>query len=167
MAVNIKVLAAAAVLGACSLASCDTVIDDRIPDTACNIVFTTQGMWDVYGVTGAYQWRNFIYTSQDRIPVQFPYNITSHTGYGGVLLVGDMHGVPRAYDLACPVECKPTVRVIIDTDHMDAYCPVCHSTYDVFNNNGTPTSGPAWDYGYGLRRYQVGHGANAYMLIAR
>ncbi|MDE7135736.1 MAG: hypothetical protein K2N91_03815, partial [Muribaculaceae bacterium] len=85
-----------------------------------------------------------------------------------VLLCTDIHGTPVAYDLACPVEVNPTVRVVINSEKLEAECPVCHSTYDVFANNGIPTGGVAASDGYALRRYRVGAGASGqYMIVTR
>lgn len=90
------------------------------------------------------------------------------TGYGGVLLVADINGMPRAYDLSCPVENNPEIRVKVDMETTDAVCPKCGSHYDVFVNYGSPTSGPAAKNGYGLTRYMVGSGPNGeYRVISR
>ena len=149
--------------------SCKTIDDDRIPPVAVNIVFTTDGVWDRYGVSGAKTHRNFIRTSNIKEPSDFPFTANTFTGYGGVLLVGDMFGEAVAYDLACPYEVKPDVRIVVDNDAADAYCPVCGSTYDIFMGNGHPTSGPAADRGYGLTRYRVykGDGLLNYRVISR
>lgn len=52
----------------------------------------------------------------------YPYTALDETGYGGVLLLSDVHGVPKAYDAACPVEVKRDVRVFINGSH-EAECP--------------------------------------------
>lgn len=133
--------------------SCDSVDDDRIPPSPVRIDFVSQGEWDLYGIGGALQWREFI--KQQRIPSGFPYSDASQTGFGGVLLVGDFIGDAQAYDMACPVEVKRDVRVSVDTDGAVARCGVCGSTYDIFRQ-GAPISGKAADQGYALRRYRVG-----------
>lgn len=138
--------------------SCKRVDDDRIPPVGVNIVFTTEGVWNTYGVSAAHEYRRFIRTATMKVPADFPYTVSSATGYGGVLLVGDVFGNPVAYDLACPVEVKPDIRVEVDIDAADAYCKICGSTYDIFMGNGNPTSGPAADKGYGLTRYKVYQG---------
>lgn len=153
-------------LSAAALSACHSVDDDRIPQVDVYIPFNSQPEWTVYGVAGACDHKRFI--KQERIPANFPYQAMCYTGYGGVLLCTDIHGNPIAYDLACPVEVNPTVRVFIDTENLQAECPVCHSTYDVFSNNGTPTGGVAASHGYGLRRYRVGAGAaGQYMIVTR
>lgn len=147
------------------LAGCDSVDDERVPVRDVRIVFNTIAEWNIYGVGGAMDYRRFI--RDERIPANFPYTAMTFTGFGGVLLTCDVLGNPMAFDLSCPVERKPTVRVEINTDEYVAECPVCHSTYDVFTLPGTPLSGAAAKHGYGLRRYRVGPSqGGAYMLIS-
>lgn len=118
-------------------------------------------MWNTYGVSGVGISRNFINRDGEISPSGFPYTATTYTGFGGVLLIGGVDpftsepNVPLAYDLACPVECKSTVRVHIDPDNLNAVCPVCGSQYDVVMAGGSPVGGPALtgEYKYGLRRY--------------
>jgi hypothetical protein len=122
-------------------------------------------MWDTYGVGGALDTRRFI--KADRVPANYPYAAGNYTGFGGVLLVCDYQGNAVAYDLACPVECKATVRVSVNTTSHIAECQTCHSTYDIFENYGYPLSGKAAEYGYGLRRYYVVSGSTDYRVITR
>lgn len=155
-------LACAAMLPA---AGCKSVDDNRIPPMPVSLTFRSAGEWDAYGVSGALAWRRFI--KSEGQPPGFPYTQISATGFGGVLLVADFNGDPRAYDLACPVEVKQTVRITVDTEAMVGECPVCHSTYDVFRIGG-PLSGPAATEGYGLQRYAVNAGGTAsYMTVTR
>lgn len=145
--------------------SCHSLDDDRVPYAPVSIPFTTVHEWDVYGVPAALDHRRFII--QERIPSNFPYTARMSTGFGGVLLVGDVLGEPRAYDLACPVERKSTIRVAIDKETMLAECPVCHSTYDVFSLAGHPVAGKAAEDGFGLRVYHVSRGqGNFYMFVS-
>ncbi len=147
-----------------SVSGCDSVDDDRVPVRDVRIVFNTVADWNLYGVGGALDYRRFI--RDERIPANYPYTAMTFTGFGGVLLTCDGLGNPMAFDLACPVESKASVRVEIDTDEYVAVCPVCHSTYDVFSLPGTPLSGPAAEHGYALRRYRVGPSqGGAYMMI--
>lgn len=143
--------------------SCHKVDNTRIPPAPVRIEFANVGMWNTYGVGGALDYRIFI--KESRLPSGFPYTALTYTGFGGVLLACDVNGTPVAYDLACPVECKSSVRInIID----DAYaeCPVCHSTYEVFTNHGHPLSGLAAERGYGLTVYSVVPGSQGeYMLV--
>lgn len=135
------------------LPSCDKVDDTRIPSAPVNIVFNDNAMWTQYGVTGATLYQYFI--KSERKPATFPYLASTYTGYGGVLLICDYFGNPVAYDMSCPVECKPDVRIQMQDRGIYAECPVCHSTYNVYESYGTPVSGPAKEREYGLTRYRV------------
>ena len=121
--------------------------------------FNTQADWQLYGVPAAMDARLFVKQgqSQDWQPRQYPFTALNETGYGGILLVCDVMGTPKAFDASCPVEMKRNVRVFINSDD-EAECPECHSTYDVFSLDGHPTGGRAANEGWGLRRYSVGPG---------
>lgn len=155
------------------LAGCHTVDDDRIPTYAVNINISDIGSWNTYGVSGFGSSRRFILSSSLREPSGFPYSQQSATGYGGVLLINGMDpftattDTPLAYDLSCPVEVKPEVRVEIEGDLYEAVCPVCGSHYDVTMGGGSPLSGPAatGKYKYGLRRYKCLPTANGGYII--
>lgn len=143
------------------LNGCNTVDDDRIPAYAVNINISDAGSWNTYGVSGFGSSRRFILSTGLREPSGFPYSQQSATGYGGVLLISGMDpfttttDTPLAYDLSCPVEVKPDVRVVIEGSLYEAVCPKCGSHYDVTMGGGSPLSGPAatGKYKYGLRRY--------------
>lgn len=161
-------LIAATLLAAATAAaaSCDRIDDNIIPAVPVQIVFTDIGMWDRYGVAGALDWR--IFNRQTSQPAGFFFTASTYTGYGGVLLVGDIYGNPQAYDLSCPVEHNPDVRVNIDAESHRAVCDKCGSQYDVFENLGYPFSGPAAQKGYGLTRYNVYPGTGTtYKVIGR
>ena len=146
--------------------SCRHLDDQRIPPAPVRLEFRDVSEWNTYGVPGALNHRRYI--KSERIPSNFPYTMLSQTGFGGILIVGDILGAPRAYDLACPVECKADVRIVVDTEAANACCPVCHSVYDVFSNYGQPLSGPAHEYGYGLQKYYIGAGPQGeYMVVSR
>lgn len=157
----------AALAFALAVTACSRIDDTRLPSVPVNIVFTTEGMWTKYGISGALDTRRFI--KNEKVPADFPYTLSTYTGFGGVLLVGDLYGNPMAYDLSCPFEAKPDIRVVVDNEILDAECPHCHSTYDIFGGQGRPTSGPAAERGYGLTRYKVIDGGSAlnYKLIIR
>lgn len=142
-----------------SFTGCKSVDDDRIPWSPVYISFPTTGTWDTWGVGGAGQTREFIL--RDKIPSGFPYTTRMATGFGGVLLVSDYDGQLRAFDLACPVECKATIRirVMADSGTPRGECPSCHSTYDIFRWGG-PLGGIAAEKGYGLTHYIVSPGMN-------
>lgn len=156
-----------AAIGAIAATSgCHTVDDNRITVSPVKIAFQTQSQWELYGVSGALDTRRFI--KQERLPANFPYTSLTYTGLGGVLLAGDIHGNPIAYDLACPVERSASIRIIVDTEANNAYCPKCGSVYDIFTNYGHPLSGKAAQEGYGLQRYIVAGGMQGeYMTVSR
>lgn len=143
------------------VASCNQVDDDRIPSVPVYINLSGAGMWNSYGVSGVGISRNFINWQGEVSPAGFPFTANTYVGFGGVLLIGGVDpftaepNVPLAFDLSCPVECKQTVRVAIDSDNLEAFCPVCGSRYDVVTAGGAPVGGPALTgrYKYGLRRY--------------
>lgn len=147
--------------------SCESIDNKRLPSVPVNIVFSTSAMWNTYGVSGALDTQRFILTQFERVPRDFPYAASTSTGYGGILLVCDYYGNPIAYDLACPVESRSDVRIKVNSESKLAECPVCHSTYAIFENFGHPLSGIAAEHGYGLQRYQVVNGRNDYMVITR
>lgn len=161
-----RVVAAAVLFAAVAMPGCKHIDDQRIPPAPVNLTFNTIAEWNAYGVTAALGSRRYI--KSEKVPANFPYTALSMTGFGGVLIVGDILGAPRAYDLACPVECKADVRIVVDNAAANAYCPKCGSVYDIFTNYGTPLSGPAHEYGYGLQKYYVGAGSQGqYMVVLR
>lgn len=151
------------------LAGCDSVHlnYNRVPRTSVYVPFTTESEWHEYGVGGALQSRRFI--RQERVPGNYPYPDYSYTGYGGVLLTCDVMSAIHVFDLSCPVERRPDVRIVIGSDNF-ARCPQCGSVYDVFQierNPGDPVSGPAFAEGYGLRSYRLLYGVDGrYALIS-
>lgn len=155
----------AVVMAGMAFSSCHSIDDERVPIAPVNITFATAVDWNIYGVAGAMSYKYFILNKRE--PSNFPYLASSATGYGGVLLVSSVMGDPLAYDMACPVERSSNVVVRIDKDIMQARCPECGSTYDVFSLYGHPTGGPAATDRYGLRRFYVGPGrGGAYMVIS-
>ena len=140
------------------LSSCQQLDDERIPAMAVSIDLSNPGIWNTYGVHAYGQHQDFIFTSNLRKPAGFPYSYNSATGYGGVLLIKGQNvftgdNGPLAYDLSCPVERLPDVRVYVDDETMEAVCPKCDSHYNVVGANGAPTSGPAVSMKYALTPY--------------
>lgn len=62
------------------------------------------------------------------------------TGYGGILVVSGFNDQLFAYDLSCPNEKKPTVR-IVPSDNGTATCPTCNTLYDTANGSGNSIKG--------------------------
>ena len=147
-------------LAALLTGGCQSVDSERIPNMVVNISISDAGMWNTFGVSGFGSHRNFIFPN---VPSNFTYKTGSATGFGGVLLIEGMDPInnlgayPLAYDLACPVERDPDIRVVIDNEDYVAYCPECGSIYDVTMAAGNPISGEAakGKYRYGLKRYTV------------
>ena len=146
------------------VAGCDRLDNQRIPPAPVNITFATVGDWNVQGIGGALDYKRFI--KEQLLPPDYHYSALSATGFGGILLAGDVNGEPVAYDLSCPVECKRDVRIFVDAEAMVAECPKCHSTYDLCSLGGHPLSGQAARDGFGLRRYNVGPGRNECMIVS-
>ena len=120
-------------------ASCDKVDNHRLPPANVNILFNTIGDWQLYGVSGAGQTRDFI--RQESQPAGYPYKAGEYTGFGGVMLVCDPNGEYLAFDLACPVEKKADIRVKYDTESTIAgivKCPKCGQWVEVFVLMGGP-----------------------------
>lgn len=132
--------------------SCDKIDSYRIPYAPVNIELNNDGLWNTYGVHSMGIYNRFI--KNDRIPANFSYTALTYTGFGGVLLIGGPNNDVLVYDLCCPVEVKSTTRVYVN-DKLEAQCPVCGSRYDILYLNGSPLSGPALDYKYGLQRYHA------------
>ena len=168
-------LASAAAVGAAALAGvcvsgCDSLDDNRIPALNVQKLLNNPGLWNTYGVSGYGEYREFI--RQTGTPSNFFFSETTYTGFGGVLLfmgmdpfsAGDV--VPLAYDLACPVECRENIRVVIDAATLEAVCPVCGSHYDVAMGGGAPIAGPALtgSVRYGLQRYKANPSGGGYVI---
>lgn len=133
-------------------AGCNDSDDNPVPPYPVRISFVTVGDWLTYGVQGATDYQYF--TTEPRQPANYPFTMLTQTGYGGVVLVSDILGVPRAYDMSCPVEHRRDVRMTVNQGEALARCPMCGSTYAVFEL-GTALSGEAAQHGYSLRQFRV------------
>lgn len=148
---------------------CETIDTNRIPPVEANLIFYTIGEWQHYGVTGAGDIQQFI--KQNGIPAGYPYKVSEATGFGGILIVCDPIGEYLAYDMACPVECRPEIRVQPDKNNPLAgmvKCHKCGSTYNIFAR-GTAASGEALKARYGLKSYFIAVGSSMppYAVIHR
>ena len=147
-----------AVLAILVLGGCDKVNNKEVPLYMVNLDLGTYAMWNTYGVAGVGDYR--IFDRAKNIPANFPYNMNSFTGYGGVLLIMALDSstgsyAPQAYDAACPVENRPEVTVGVDASNFEAVCPMCKSRYNVLTGMGGPISGIAHTNKYGLRPYKA------------
>lgn len=153
--------------------SCNQVDDDRIPSLPVYINLSGAGMWNTYGVAGVGIYRNFINAGTTQSPAGFHFTANTYVGFGGVLLIGGVDpfttetNVPLAYDLSCPVERSPEIRVTVDADNLEAVCHKCGSHYNVITAGGSPVAGPALtgDTKYGLRRYVCSPGQGGGYII--
>ncbi len=155
-------------LGACcALMSCDKINNESLPNYPVRIDLGEYGKWNTYGVHSLGEYR--IFNREKGLPSNFPYNVNTYTGFGGVLLFmgQDLNGnaSPLAFDLSCPVEHNADVTVSIDSDNLDAYCAKCKSRYDVITGMGGPKSGMAIDRKVGLNIYKVRSTVNGGYII--
>lgn len=144
------ILIALALIGWCS--SCDTIDNKIIPRYTVRIDLGSYALWGTYGVNGMGEYR--IFNRDKRLPSNFPYNVNTYTGYGGVLLMMGIDG-PQAYDLSCPVEASQDVILSIDPNNYDAVCSRCGSRYNPLTGDGGPLSGVAINNKVGMRQYRV------------
>lgn len=161
---NIIIAASAAAALLAATTSCGSTDHTRTPPAPVYIAFPTQPEWTLYGTPSALDYKEFIL---NQTPADFPWTAMTRTGYGGVLLVGDIMGNPAAYDLSCPYENRTDIRIRVDNERLDAFCPKCGSRYFIFDNYGRAYSGPAYDMKYELRRYSVGPGGNGVYMAVR
>ena len=108
---------------------------------------------------GEYQ----IFNREKKIPANFPYNVNTYTGFGGVLLMMGIDG-PLAYDMACPVEIDPNITLSINADNFEAVCPKCGSHYNPLTGDGGPVYGVAINTKVGMRKYRVMPSAGGYFI---
>lgn len=63
-------------------------------------------------------------------------------GFGGILLINSptKEGVFYAYDLSCPKEIDPSIKIFVN-EHLEAECPKCKSSYSIIYGGGSPVRG--------------------------
>lgn len=133
-------------------AACEHIDNKSIPNFAVRIDLGNYALWNTYGVNGMGDFR--IFNREKKLPANFPYNVNTFTGYGGVLLMMGME-VPMAYDLSCPVEVSQDIILSISPDNFEAICPRCNSHFDPLMGDGGPVSGVAINNKVGMRKYRV------------
>ena len=146
----IKTLAAIIMLVAAN--GCEHIDNKAIPNYTVRIDLSNYAMWNTYGVNGMGDYR--IFDREKNIPSNFPYNMNTFTGYGGVLLMMGIDA-PMAYDLACPVEASQNITLSINATNLEAVCPKCGSRYNPLTGAGGPLSGVAINNKVGMRQYRV------------
>ncbi len=141
--------------------ACEHIDNKTVPRFTVHIDLGGFAMWSTYGVNGMGDYR--IFNREKRIPANFPYNVNTYTGFGGVLLIMGIDG-PLAYDLACPVEISPEVTLSINSDNFEAVCPRCNSHFDPLMGAGGPVSGVAINNKVGMRQYRVMANNGGYVI---
>ena len=150
-----------AVLALIGSTACDTIDSKALPSYAVRIDLGSYALWNTYGVYGMGDYR--IFNREKGIPNNFPYSVTTYTGYGGVLLMMGAE-MPIAYDLACPVEMSPSITLSIDPGNFEAVCPKCRSRYNPLTGDGGPVSGVAINNKVGMTRYRVMPSNGGYII---
>lgn len=156
-----QVLGIMITLLAMATAGCEKIDNKAIPNFTVRINLTNYALWDTYGVTGVGEYR--IFNREKNIPSNFPYNVNTFTGYGGVLLMMGIDG-PMAYDLSCPVEASQQITLNINPDNFEAVCPQCGSCYNPLTGAGGPLRGVAINSKLGMRQYRVTPASGGYMI---
>ena len=157
-----KVFAAFAILlTMVAASSCDHIDNKTVPRYSVRIDLGSYALWSTYGVSGMGEYR--IFNRMKNIPSNFPYNVNTYTGYGGVLLMMGIDG-PLAYDLSCPVEASPDITLSISNENFEAVCPRCNSHYDPLMGAGGPVSGVAINNKVGMRQYRVLSSNGGYVI---
>jgi nitrite reductase/ring-hydroxylating ferredoxin subunit len=81
-----------------------------------------------------------------------PKTVKDYIGFGGILVNVGYDGNYYAYDLACPYDVDPGIRVYPDRSGMKAICKSCGSEFEIWNGTGMVSKKPSkWN----LRRYQA------------
>ena len=141
--------------------SCEHIDNKAVPSFNVRIDLGNYALWNAYGVNGMGDYR--IFDRAKGIPANFPFNVNTYTGFGGVLLMMGMDG-PMAYDLACPVEAPQNVTLSISADNFEAVCPRCESHFDPLMNAGGPVKGVAIKNKVGMRQYRVLPSSGGYVI---
>ena len=122
---------------------------------------TLQAWWLPYQVESVSQ-TNF-YIREKGLPSNFPYDLNTYTGFGGVLLMMGIEG-PMANDLSCPVEATQNIVLSIDADNFEAICSSCGSRYNPLTGAGGPVSGVAIKNKVGMWQYRANPSNGSHMI---
>lgn len=135
--------------------SCSDLNDEVIPIAGVRIEVTlAQQQKKEYWASSPATYVTFLMPS---IPYGFPYSVSSSTGYAGVLQVCGFDSQLYAFDLCCPVEHNPSIKISVDESNLNAVCRECGSTYDIFYGTGAPIEGIAAQEKYSLRKYSINY----------
>ena len=146
------------VIACAMLTGCEKINNKSLPGFSVRINLGDYGRWNTYGVHALGEYR--VFNRVKGLPSNFPYDVNTYTGFGGVLLfmgqdMRTLEPVPFAFDMACPVEHDVNVTITIDPDNLDAVCPKCKSRYDVEFQGGRAVSGMAVTRNKGMNAYHV------------
>ena len=75
-----------------------------------------------------------------------------YLGYGGVVVIHTSEDRFAAFDLACPNEIDPNIRVNVDSILGEAICPQCGAVFDINYGRGYPIAG---ECRYPMKQYTV------------
>lgn len=142
----------------------NTIVDNEFPNAPVFVEFSTQAIWNLYGVTSACSWRFF--NLPDRKPSNFPYSDAMATGFGGLFLFKDVNGNVDVVDAACPIERDAKIRIWLNSETGIAKCQSCGSEFNIFEQHGLPISGPAATQKIALKRYSVTFSNSPYATIS-
>ena len=132
--------------------SCDHIDNKTVPSFNVRIDLGSFALWNTYGVNGMGDYR--VFDRSKNLPSNYPFNVNTYTGYGGVLLMMGLEG-PLAYDLSCPVEAAHNITLSINPENFEAVCAKCGSHYDPLMGAGGPVKGVAINNKVGMRQYRV------------
>ena len=91
-----------------------------------------------------------------------PRTASDYLGFGGILVTHGLSDEYFAYDLACPNEVSPAIRIEVTADGLNAKCPKCGSVYDIMGG-GARISGPS---PYNLKRYRISFTGEDQLLVS-
>lgn len=130
---------------------CENENQRRIPDMPVYLELDLNGTYSTF--------RNPL----DTVVYEYPVTVKDRIGYGGVLINIGYDEKYYAYDLACPYEAKPDIRVYPDESGMKVVCRKCGSEFDIWNGTGMVSKTPSkWN----LKRYKT-RVQNGYVYITR
>lgn len=120
--------------------SCENDDQRRIPDVPVYLELDLNGKYSTF--------RN-VY---DTVVYQSSVTVKDYIGFGGILVNIGFDGNYYAYDLACPYEVNPSIRIYPDESGMKAICRNCGSEFEIWNGTGMVSKAPSkWN----LKRYQT------------
>lgn len=134
-------------LAAVSLAACKTEVKTSVPSTRVSLEFNILRDAPTLNAIGGVA--SFVK----------PKYIGQYLGYGGVVVFHNFDDRFVAFDLACPNEVDPQVRLNVDSIPGEAVCPQCGAVFDIGYGHGYPVAGdcrnPMRQYGVAISNYDV------------